>query len=222
MSKVIQFCTPLLPTCRELYFLADQVIHTSWSLYRPGNSQRNCGASPAHWDSRVQVTIFRKEQISENQGTGGWFNAWVCFSGWPGFLSTVTGSARALERSQKTLFSWFCIFVSVWLCVCLSVIISRFLIYSLYMIPGSRQTPHRKFVRHEKTSHHGCMHHGCKHHGYIHYGYMHYGYMHHEHMHYGYMHLDMVDMNMVDMDMPSALGLVRIDVKLCVHLFLLL
>ena len=46
---------------------------------------------------------------------------------------------------------------------------------------------------------------------------MHYGNMHHEYMHYGYMHLDMVDM-----DMPSALGLVRIDVKLCVHLFLLL
>ena len=36
---------------------------------------------------------------------------------------------------------------------------------------------------------------------------MHHGYIHYGNMHYGYMHLDMVDM-----DMPSALGLVRIDV----------
>ena len=45
-----------------------------------------------------------------------------------------------LWRGHRKLF--LVDFVCVWLCVCLSVIISRFLIYAPYIIPGSRQTPH--------------------------------------------------------------------------------
>ena len=118
MSKVIQFCTPLLPTCTELYFLADQVIHTSWSLYRPGNSQRNCGASPAHWDSRVQVTIFRKIRGREvDSMLECAFQAGLAFC----LLSQIPPE---LWRGHRKLF--LVDFVFLYLCGCVSVCLSSF------------------------------------------------------------------------------------------------